>query len=332
MMRSAGILAGLVTILLLPAGAFGAGVPRLDLEKYDPGSFLTVGERMFFTSRVQPGVPTVPNVYELKEGTSTPRALLTSHQAKQFRPSNRVISRPGKSSNILLLSGQLEESATGEMWTCFVLVDADSSEVKPLARNGRDNREPSFSRDGRMLAFWSGSGKIPFTVADQIKEGYALHVLDVETGQEREVAKAAPLPAPNSPPVWSPDGKGIAFVCALDSSLRRRIHLVNEDGTGLTTPKPDAKIEPESIVWPDPERLLFTQFGAPGLYELNLQSLTVRLAKEGMYQPPLELAPDGNSLKTRFAEAFGKPIAPRVLRLPGLEHAPELETKVHIRE
>lgn len=324
------MLAVLLALSFMPQGLAVCEVTTQDLEKYRPNRVAEVEGRIFFTSGAGPEVAGVPNVYELEEGTSTPRPLLTPEQARQFRPSNTLIPRPGKSGGILLLSGQLEESASGEMWTCFVLVDADSGEAKPLARNGRDNRKPSFSRDGRKLAFWSGSGKIPYMATDHLTEGYALHVLDIETGHERELVKADPLPVPNSAPAWSPDGKRIAFVCALDSSLKQRIHIVNEDGTGLTTPQPDTKITPECVVWPAMQRVLFNQFGSPGLFELDLQSPKVTLAKEGAYQSPLEIAPDGKSLRTRLAEEWGKPNVIRVLRLPGLEHAPELENKLDI--
>ena len=317
-------------VSLLPAALAHGEVSTGSLGRYRPYSVRDVGDRVFFTSIPEPGKPHEFNIYELRKGTDSPRPLLTPEQARQFRPSNTLIPRPGKSGGILLLSGQLEESASGEMWTCFVLVDADSGEVKPLARNGRDNRKPSFSRDGRKLAFWSGSGKIPYMATDHLTEGYALHVLDIEAGHERELVKADPLPVPNSAPAWSPDGKRIAFVCALDSSLKQRIHIVNEDGTGLTTPQPDTKITPECVVWPAMQRVLFNQFGSPGLFELDLQSPKVTLAKEGAYQSPLEIAPDGKSLRTRLAEEWGKPNVIRVLRLPGLEHAPELENKLDI--
>lgn len=312
----------LFSLLLAQVACGEVDVQRL--AQYRPYSVQQAGDRAFFTSVPAPGKLHEFNIYELREGTDTPRALLAPEEAKKFRLLDRFTVCPGKPHILLYASAQLSTSPAGEWRNCLVLVDANSTGVKLLANNGRDNRNPSFSRDGKMVAFWSGSPKIAYMPIVEQNEGYALHVVDVETGEERELVKADAIPAASCPPSWSPDNKRIAFVQALQGA-KRRIHLINVDGSGLVTPAPDENYEPEYALWLDDCRIVFTHTGGPGLDELNLKTGKVSTVKAGGYRAPLELTPDGKYLKTSYEENAGMANGVRVLRVSNLERVPDIE-------
>ena len=314
---------------LLSTGNSHGEVSTGSLGRYRPYSVRDVGDRVFFTSIPEPGKPHEFNIFELREGTDSPRPLLTPAEAARYRLHDTFIVRPGAPHNLLYASAQLDASPSGEWRNCLVLVDAESTGVRILADNGRDNRNPSFSADGRMVAFWSGSPKIAYTPIALQDEGYALHVVDVNSGKERELVGADAIPAASGPPAWSPDGRRIAFVQAR-SGVGRRIHLINVDGSGLLTPAPKENYEPEHILWVDVSRIIFTHTGGPGLSELDLTAGKVSTAKAGGYRAPLELTPDRKHIRTSFEDSAGLRKASCVLRVSDLEHVPELEARTNV--
>jgi Tol biopolymer transport system component len=141
----------------------------------------------------------------------------------------------------------------------------------------------SFSPDGRSIAVMADGG---------------VHVIDVETGDARRLSPIRSVFFYTTP-VWSPDGRRIAFVGYLLGHCcvgRGRvtwvdIYSVDADGSGLrrltgvrdrppaSNPFPDSiggGLEPASVSpdwWPNGSRLFFARFHwppqAPGIYTMN---------------------------------------------------------------
>jgi TolB protein len=122
-------------------------------------------------------------------------------------------------------------------------MNPDGSNVRRLSKNyaGGLMFEPVWSPDSRTLAFivWDGPGAFSDkTATPEGKDGREqwdsnsfkgtnIHLVDVETGEERRL-----LPdTGNIDPAWSPDGRQIAY--ASTRSGGAQIWVVNADGTNL---------------------------------------------------------------------------------------------------
>jgi Tol biopolymer transport system component len=90
---------------------------------------------------------------------------------------------------------QSYRSGNFHLWS----VAADGSDLQPHTAGTDDHREPRFSPDGRTLAF----------SADRSERRYAIHLLDLATGQITQVSHGK---SQDSEPAWSPDGKTLAYV------------------------------------------------------------------------------------------------------------------------
>lgn len=150
------------------------------------------------------------------------------------------------------------------------IMDADGSSVtKPLGRD-RDRRAPSWSPDGRRLAF-TGSDR----------RGYgddAVYVLDLEGGRVERLSERRSV---YFEPAWSPDGEWIAYIgYADDGPALSHIYAVRPDGTGETilvraTPERFGQ-RLEAPAWsPDGTRIAFDAImrGEPnaGIYVVDLR-------------------------------------------------------------
>ncbi|MDA1193124.1 MAG: hypothetical protein O3A46_15720 [Candidatus Poribacteria bacterium] len=111
----------------------------------------------------------------------------------------------------------------------LALMSADGSRLEPIPSPGVENHSPSWSSDGRRIAFYSS-------------ETQGLFVIDID-GRNRRPLLTPERIGPDRDPSWSPDGGSIAF------------HSFRRDGTGVY------------LVDPDGENLRFlaiSRYGRPG--------------------------------------------------------------------
>ena len=226
------------------------------------------------------------------------------------------------------------EGADGPYACCGVyVVNADGSGQRRLARNGR---APAWSPDGRTIAFfsdseiylmnadgsehrpltrpltpgkrslaWSPDGrKLAFLNDDDRQFRFNLYVVGSDgSGLRNLTSKLAAARsgfgagAPASDPVWSPDGRKLAFVRL---NARHGIYVVKADGSGLRnlTPKPvGAYADP---AWsPDGRKLAFVseRDGNSDVYVMNANGSGQRsLTRNPAYDADPAWSPDGRTI------------------------------------
>jgi Tol biopolymer transport system component len=167
------------------------------------------------------------------------------------------------------------------------LVNADGSGRRTLTRlpkAGRSNSSLAWSPDGRKLLFLRAVGCGDFC--------YRLYVLNADGSGlrdlTRKLGRGRPLGAgPASDPVWSPDGRKIAFVRL---NKRLGVYVVNADANGVRnlTPKPAGAAYAAPAWSPDGQKITFAgdRDGNSEIYLMNAdgsgqRNLTRNLAYDG---------------------------------------------------
>jgi Tol biopolymer transport system component len=174
---------------------------------------------------------------------------------------------------------------TGKLY----VVNADGSGHRTLTRLGRDGGVASlaWSPDGRKLLFLVEHSSAP-------RCGYCtrLWVLNADGSGLRDLTRNlggswGPGAGPASDPVWSPDGKMLAFVRL---NTRHGVYVINADGSAVRnlTPKPRGAAYAAPAWSPDGQKITFAgeRDGNSEIYLMNAdgsgqRSLTSDLAYDG---------------------------------------------------
>ena len=115
------------------------------------------------------------------------------------------------------------------------VMDADGGNPRNLTNNRRHDREPSWSPDGKRIAYTSS------------RDGnLEIYVMDADGGNRQNITNN---PFKDWEPSWSPDGKRIAFVSNRDGN--DEIYVMDADGGNQQniTNNPHADTDP---AWFDP--------------------------------------------------------------------------------
>jgi TolB protein len=111
-----------------------------------------------------------------------------------------------------------------------------------LTSDGR-SRSPSWSPDGKQIAFIRGSSETG---------GTHVYLIEVDGGG---LTRVTPSPGPYDTPRWSPDGSRLAFA---DGSIGNGdIFTIRADGTGLTNVTRSPEVDYTPAWSPDGTRLAF---------------------------------------------------------------------------
>ena len=163
------------------------------------------------------------------------------------------------------------------------VADADSQNAVTVTSSPEPLISPSWSPDGRRLAYVSFEDKKPVVYVQNLADGY-----------RRAVAK---FRGSNSAPAWSPDGRRLAVALSKDETSQiYSLDLLTGDATRLTQ---GGALDTEPEFSPDGLWLYFTsdRGGSPQIYRESLSTGKVnRVTFEGNYNVSPALSPDGHTL------------------------------------
>lgn len=163
------------------------------------------------------------------------------------------------------------------------VADADGHNPKPLLISKQPIMSPSWSPNGKEIAYVSFENKRA-----------AIYRVDVASGKRKLVSD---FPGINGAPSWSPDGKKMAIV--LSKSGYPKIYVVNLADNSLSKVTQGWSIDTEPSWSPDGNALLFTsnRGGSPQIYQVNLSTKDVtRMSFVGNYNARASYTPDGKSI------------------------------------
>jgi TolB protein len=168
------------------------------------------------------------------------------------------------------------------------LMDYDGYDQKPLTANGSLNLTPTWSPDGRALAYISYRTGTPSLFRAFIYEGRGD---TIATGEGMTFS-----------PAWSPDGKQIAFSSTRDGNSE--IYIINADGTGLKRLTNHAAIDTSPCWSPTGREIAFTsdRTGAPQIYAMDTEGLNLRrVSYQGSYNDSPSWSPSKEYSELAFA-------------------------------
>jgi len=145
----------------------------------------------------------------------------------------------------------IEDQSTHELY----VMNADGSDVRQLTDNDKLDADPSWSPDGGEIVFVQAEG----WGTEEVQ--MSLRVIDADGSNERILRKET-KPGPEGPvflgsPVWSPDGRRIAFTRSIftEAGGVPDLYVANSDGS---QPRLLAKWAAQPAWSPDGRALAFT--------------------------------------------------------------------------
>ncbi len=175
----------------------------------------------------------------------------------------------------------------------LIVADADGAYPQTILESREPILSPTWSPDGRRLAYASLEGK-----RNQII------VQDLYSGRRNVVIQEDGI---NSAPTWSPDGTRLAFTLSRDGNPE--IYSANADGSGLRrlTNHPGIDTEP---AWGRDGMIYFTsdRGGAPQIYRMSENGgSAMRVTNVGNYNGNATISRDGRwmAMMQRTGQGFG---------------------------
>ncbi|MEO1926099.1 MAG: Tol-Pal system beta propeller repeat protein TolB [Gammaproteobacteria bacterium] len=176
------------------------------------------------------------------------------------------------------------------------IADADGHNIKRLLESPEPLLSPSWSPDGRKIAYVSFENK-----------NSAIYIQNVITGHRKRVSAFEGI---NSSPSWSPDGTKLAMTLSKDGNTE--IYILDLNNNSLKRITRHGGIDTEPNWSPDGSKLAFTsdRSGGPQIYEINVAGgKPKRISFEGKYNARPVYSPDGKVITLIHAQSGSYRIA-----------------------
>jgi TolB protein len=177
----------------------------------------------------------------------------------------------------------VKKLADGNKQYSMQISDADGFNPQILLESKEPLMSPSWSPDGKQLAYVSFEGR-----------NSAIYIQNLFTGTRERVAAN---PGINSAPAWSPDGTRLAMTLSKEGDPEIFVmHLGSKNLLRVTT---NRSIDTEPSWSPDGRMLVFTsdRGGSPQIYQVNAAGGNPeRLTFTGNYNTRARYSPDGKAL------------------------------------
>ena len=163
------------------------------------------------------------------------------------------------------------------------VADTDGYNAKTILRSNNPIMSPSWSPDGRHLAYVSFENSRSEVWVHAVFEG------------KREVV--ANFKGINGAPVWSPDGRKLALTSSQNGNPD--IYLLDLASKRLQQLTRNWAIDTEPAWMPNGKEIIFTsgRGGGPQLYHMELETGKIsRLTREGRYNASAAISDDGKTI------------------------------------
>ncbi len=184
-------------------------------------------------------------------------------------------------------------NAGGEPRIALKVADADGYDAQTIVTSKEPLMSPSWSPDGRKLAYVSFENGKP-----------GVYIQEVFTGRRQKVAAYKGI---NGAPAWSPDGRKLALTLSKDGNPE--IYVLTLSRKSLKRLTNHYSIDTEPAWSPDGRNIIFTsdRGGKPQVYQVPSAGGKVkRLTYEGSYNARASYSSDGElvAMVTRQGRDF----------------------------